>query len=595
MSAEIKVSDYIADQLFRSGCDVIFGVSGGASLHLLDSIQRHPSLKLITVHHEQTVAMAAEAYSRITGNIGVGIVTSGPGATNLVTGVAGAFYDSVRCLFITGQVSTFRKSTGLGVRQYGFQETPTADIFEHICKFVKSVGSSREVPTVMAEAVLAASAMRQGPVVIDIPDDIQRQFIEDDFCDSNRSVDFHHRYIDKNTTLAKDIIESLKCFLKDSLRPVVICGSGIAMSRCDEEFLKVLDFLEIPVALTWGSKSLVPSNRQYLLGTFGTHGSRIANHVIQQADLIISFGSRLDTKATGSPPDTFAPLAKKIMFDIDSNEFRKFNNKGLLIDQFFKIDFKDSEFKTVMKIMLKLELERGHWRNWQKYCQGILNFSETIDFSSKGIDPYVFVRELSNRAPNQCRVIIDTGCTIAWTMQAWSVSSGQSLFHDFNNTAMGWSIPATLASVLVLDDVPTICLVGDGSLMMSIGDLATITSQPKPSLIFLLNNSGYSMIKQTQEQWFESRYFASDTGTGIHFPDFKKLAESFGFTYYQIGDNEDLARVLSDKSIFGSHTFVEVMINPEARVIPQNRFGQPIDVMEPENKLLPYRNQTQDK
>jgi len=232
--------------------------------------------------------------------------------------------------------------------------------------------------------------------------------------------------------------------------------------------------------------------------------------------------------------------------------------------------------------MAELNLDWERHKGWMEYWISTKTFSEEHNVNPNFVEPYTFIRELSQRVPNPCRIILDTGCTVAWSMQSWLVSSGHMLFHDFNNTAMGWSIPATLASTLVPDSIPTICLVGDGSLMMTIGDLASISLQRKPTLIFLMNNSGYSMIKQTQEQWFESRYFASDDRTGLAFPSFALLAQSFGFAYRKIQNTKEVSKVIQDESLFTTHTFVEVMIDPEARVVPQNRFGHPIDVMEPE-------------
>lgn len=582
MITNAKVSDYIADCLFNNGCEVIFGVSGGASLHLLDSVQRHPGLKLITVHHEQTVAMAAEAFSRISRKLGVGIVTSGPGATNLVTGVAGAFYDSVPCLFISGQVSTFRKSTGLGVRQYGFQETPIVEIIKPISKLALSVDSAQEVPKALADLIGAALHGRQGPVLLDIPDDLQRQYINVlEWSEQNGQIQELTAVPDKSLDISR-AIQSLEIYLSESKKPVIVCGSGLMNSQYAETFLKILDRLCVPVALTWGAKSLIPWDREYLLGTFGTHGDRMANHMIQNSDLVVSFGSRLDTKSTGSPPSLFAPAARKLMFDVDKNESKKFVEKGLKIDEYFQVDFNNPEFGSFLGKMAELNLDWGRHKGWMEYWISTKTFSEEHNVNPNFVEPYTFIRELSQRVPNPCRIILDTGCTVAWSMQSWLVSSGHMLFHDFNNTAMGWSIPATLASTLVPDSIPTICLVGDGSLMMTIGDLASISLQRKPTLIFLMNNSGYSMIKQTQEQWFESRYFASDDRTGLAFPSFALLAQSFGFAYRKIQNTKEVSKVIQDESLFTTHTFVEVMIDPEARVVPQNRFGYAIDVMEPE-------------
>lgn len=577
---EVKVSDFIAEQLAINGCDLVFGVSGGASLHLLQSIIDHPSLRLITVHHEQSVAMAAEAYSRITGKIGVGVVTSGPGATNLTTGIAGAYFDSVPCLFLTGQVSTFRRSKGLGVRQYGFQETPTSQIFQSITKKVIEIEDSKQVMVAIPDAFLAAVDGRPGPVVIDIPDNLQREMIaipwDNHIIENSCAQDMY-------STSEKGIsnLTAIQNLIKNSMRPVIVCGWGIVLSKKEIEFLDLLDTWQVPVALTWGAKHLVPSDREYLLGTFGTHGNRTANRAVQESDLIISFGSRLDTKATGSPPDSFAPGAKKVVFDVDLHEIQKFKAKAVKIEEHVVVDFRSPVFLNVLKSLKATEWESLKANEWQTHIKKVLFHQEEYPSNSKYINPYNFFAELSVLAPSHCRIIVDTGCSIAWTMQSWQVKAGQSIYHDFNNTAMGWSIPASLASMSTRDYVPTICIVGDGSLMMTIGELATLQAQENSLVIFILNNSGYAMIKQTQDQWFNSKYFASDSSTGMAFPNYKLLAQAFGFKYLLIDKESDfgvLKEVLADNK---SKTIVEVLVDPLARVIPQNRFGNPINVMEP--------------
>lgn len=576
---KIKASILIADKLAENGCRVVFGVSGGASLHLLEAIVHHPDLSLVTVHHEQSVSMAAEAYSRITGRLGVGIVTSGPGATNLVTGVAGAFYDSVACIFLTGQVSTFRSAKGLGVRQYGFQETPTQEIFKSITKLSLEVQNIEEIAQIIDEAASFATSGRPGPVIIDIPDNLQRENIPIENSQIVKKTPDRSKELGSLTSNCN--LETLEFLFGYSRRPVFIAGWGVILSRRENLLLRLFDNWKIPVALTWGAKHLVPADRSYLLGTFGTHGSRSANKVIQNSDLLITFGTRLDTKSTGTPADSFARNAKKVMFDIDENEYSKFKNKGLNIDQFYKIDFRSQQFEHVIASMEAMNTNHISMGTWSQEVASHSSFQEKYPENPKFLNPYNFIENLSSAAPNFCRVIVDTGCSVAWTMQKWKVKFGQRIYHDFNNTAMGWSIPASVASTTTGDEVPTICIVGDGSLMMSVGDLSTLNSQDGPIVIFILNNHGYSMIKQTQEQWFSSNYFASDVNTGLSFPCFETLASAFGFNYESFSVRDSRISEKRLRNLMIKKTIVEVFIDPGARVIPQNRFGHPIDVMEP--------------
>jgi acetolactate synthase-1/2/3 large subunit len=575
-----KVATWIIDDLCEMGFQTFFVVSGGAALHLLHAIDQNKNAKLITVNHEQSVAMAVEAYSRISGQMAVGIVTSGPGATNLVTGVAGAYYDSIASLYITGQVATFRQSTGLGIRQYGFQETNVSDIFATITKKVLRVDSAISARQNLQNIIDIATQGRPGPVVLDIPDDIQREYLESEqdlrFGVENRSpnpVDFINDASEINNLIS------------ESKKPLLICGAGIGNLKFEDRafYLEFMDKLRLPVTLSWGAKSLVPYERKYLVGTFGTHGNRNANRAIQNSDLLLILGCRLDTKATGTPAKSFAPNATKIMIDLDINEYRKFEKFDLEIDVFIEMDFSHSSAKLFFDRIFdsrKNTLAREKWR-----IEAIQEIDERPFRNSKVeyVEPYEFIMQLAAEANENTRVIIDTGCAIAWTMQAWRVKEGQVLLHDFNNTAMGWSISASLASSIMDDDFMTICLVGDGSLMMGLPDLATLKKYGKRLIIFVLNNSGHSMIKQTQDQWFEGDYVASQN---LAFPNYEMLAKCHGLHYRYMDGTTDKLTESDLETLATQLSMVEVKIDPMARVVPQNRFGFPIDVMEPENEKL---------
>ena len=572
----VKVSDAIAEFISRMGTLDVFGVSGGASLHLLDSIRRHPALNLICVHHEQTVAMAAEAYSRLTNRLGVGITTSGPGATNLVTGIAGAFYDSVPCLFITGQVSTTRMKGELGVRQIGFQETPIVEIVQSITKLAITVNAPEEVLPTLKLALDAAVSGRPGPVLVDIPDNIQRMEILDEKYFGE--VQFHKIQVEGDFTEEFELFTEL---LSKSKKPIIVCGAGVRASKKYESIVKKIENANIPVALTWGAKDLFSGSNEMILGTFGTHGIRKVNIALEACDLVISIGSRLDLKATGSPASSFAPRAKKIMFDIDLQEIEKFKQFDLDIDLPICIDLASIQFDSFLEILSNFEFKIDPWRSELSALSNSLN-DEPRNFESAGVNPYRFITELSERVSGSTNVVIDTGCAIAWTMQEWRVKNGQRLIHDFNNTAMGWSIPATLASLLVSRERKTVCLVGDGSLMMALNDLPTISNNGAPVIIFLLNNGGYSMIKQTQDQWFEGEYFASSSITDLHFTNYELLSKANNFVYFKIENESEIYSTLNEVLRSDDPIFCEVVIQSDARVIPIVKFGKPNHLMDPE-------------
>ena len=573
----MKVSDAISDFISSMGTSRVFGVSGGASLHLLDSVNRNPHLTLICVHHEQTVAMAAEAYSRLSNEVGFGIVTSGPGATNLITGIAGAYFDSVPCVFISGQVSTTRMKGNLGVRQIGFQETPIVDIAKSITKFAYTVQTPEEVLPVLNQAWALAISGRPGPVIIDIPDDIQRMEIDSPKLGQYKSPS-------NSKTNQFDLSDTLASFLElihQSQKPIIICGAGIRNSRNVKSVVQKIEQANIPIALTWGGKDLFSATNEMVLGTFGTHGNRIVNSALNASDLVISIGSRLDLKATGSPVSTFAPSARKIMVDIDLNELRKFEGFGMKIDLPICLDISSSEFAIFMDNLASFDFQVDSWKS-EIVALKSKALQEPRAFSNHGVNPYDFITKLSKIVPANTNIVIDTGCAVAWTMQEWLVKEGQRLIHDFNNTAMGWSIPAAIASALSPIKRKTICIVGDGSLMMAQHDLSTLSMIGGPVVVFLLNNSGYSMIKQTQDQWFDGDYFASSSKVDLHFSDFELLAKANNFSYFKIADldgiDDQLHKILNDEV----KIFCEVVIQSDARVIPIVKFGKPNHQMDPE-------------
>ena len=573
----MKVSDAISDYISKKGTSRIFGVSGGASLHLLDSVNRHPGLTLVCVHHEQTVAMAAESYSRLSSEVGVGIVTSGPGATNLITGIAGAYFDSIPCVFITGQVSTTRMKGNLGVRQVGFQETPIVDIAKPVTKFAFTVLTPEEVLPTLNKAWALAISGRPGPVLIDIPDDIQRMEIKVPW----RNLTEHTLVMNDSQSHANEIVEQLLELLGSSHKPIIICGAGIRSSNNSDNVVRRIVQANIPVALTWGAKDLFPASDKMVLGTFGTHGNRVANTVLNSSDLIISVGSRLDLKATGSPVASFAPHAKKIMIDIDSSEIHKFEKFGMKIDLPICLDISSPEFDILLERLASFDFQVEPWKS------EILALKSTMPheprrFNNFGINPYEFINQLSKLAPGDSNVVIDTGCAVAWTMQEWLVKNGQRLIHDFNNTAMGWSIPAAIASALISTERLTICLVGDGSLMMAQHDLSTLSVSKGPVCIFLLNNGGYSMIKQTQDQWFDGDYFASSSNVDLHFTDFELLARANNFGYRRIENADEMVTQITSILEEQGLIFCEVIIQSDARVLPIVKFGKPNHQMDPE-------------
>lgn len=564
----MKLSDYVAEFLAQKGAKHVFAVAGGASLHLIDSVAKNPDLNYVCPHHEQAGSMAADAYSRLTGNIGVAIATSGPGATNMITGICCAYYDSVPVLYITGQVSTFRDKGDTGVRQIGFQETEIIPMVASITNYAVKINDSTRIRYELEKALYLAKNGRPGPVLIDLPDNLQREEIEPDKLEA----------FEPEVTPPLDCFSQLdKCLahIRSANRPVLILGWGIRLAKAESEVYKLIKKLGFPVVPTWATADFLPSDDPLYVGTFGTHGTRYANLAVQNSDLILSIGSRLDTKATGSPITTFARQAKKIVVDIDANELDKFSKFGLSMD--FLIQ---SDAKAFTKA-LNEKISNFDTQDYSSWLNSIANWKKKYPictksyYDQKRVNPYVFVKSLAEICKEGDTLLADTGCAVAWMMQAFEFKKDQRLFHDCNNTAMGWALPAGIAASLALGKKNVICVIGDGSLMMNIQELVTVINQGLPLKIFVLSNGGYSMIQQTQDQWLNCRYEGSSRKGGLVFPDFVELAKAHKFQTFRITKTRELNDGISSAIHSKGPVICNVEIDSTHRVVPQVKYGRP--------------------
>ena len=580
----------MAEFIARQGIRHVFVLTGGASVHLIDSIAKHPEVDFVCPQHEQAGAMAADAYARVTGNLGAAISTSGPGATNMVTGICSAFYDSVPVLYITGQVATFRNKGGTGVRQIGFQETEIVPMCRSITNYAVQVSSADDIRYELEKACFLAREGRPGPVLVDLPDDLQRAEVDPDSL---------HPFLLANSgdecSVSEEDVERCLQLLSSSRRPVVILGWGLHLAHAEKEVAEFLRLSGFPFAPTWGGADLMPSDDPQHVGTFGTHGTRHGNLAVQNADLILSIGSRLDTKATGSPPSTFAREARKIMVDVDPCELKKFEKMGVKIDQPLEADCRAFLRALLERLGAVRFQDISEWRERISSWKAKFPICPDEYYHEPGLQPYVFVKELSRACAADARLVIDTGCTVAWMMQAFEFKRGQRLYHDWNNTAMGWALPASIGASFATDKGTVVCVTGDGSLQMNIQELATVIRHQLPIKIFLVNNHGYSMIQQTQDQWLGSKFYASTVGGGLASPCFIDVARAYGFPVETVQSNSEVAETVEWALRKPGPVFCCLEIDPGFRVVPQVKFGRPNEDPEPllerkgflENMLVP--------
>jgi len=570
----MKLSDYVIDFFAKQGVEHNFIVSGGAVIHLIDSTANHSKMEYICAQHEQGGAAAADMYARVTRNLGITMTTSGPGATNIITSVCNAYFDSIPMICVTGQVARFRIKKSKKLRQKGFQETDVVSVFESITKYAKLVLDPLEIRYELEKAVYIAKEGRPGPVLLDIPDDLQRIEINPAFLRS---------FVPEKTispTLNREI-EHLIQIIEASNRPIIIYGAGIHCSKTENEAVDFARRYNIPVVLTWGGADLFAHSDELNMGCIGVCGPRSGNFAVQNADLVIAMGTRLSQLITGGKQDLFAPKAKKVMIDIDSEELTKFGSDTFMIDLPILSDL--SLFYLAMKSYQDpLKSDRfARWRalirSWEKkYPICPPEYYEIKD----RVSPYVFIKELSRECKEGDIIISDTGANLSWTMQAFETKPGQRIFSAWNNTPMGYSLPASVGAALGLKK-EIVCIIGDGGLMMSLEELGTVRRHNLPIKIFLFNNKGHGIQKQTIDTWLNSHYSAVDESTGLYFPDYKKIAEGFRLPFYRISVNQDIRTLIRKVLGHSGPVFCDLEIIENQKIVPMLKFGGGLEDLDP--------------
>ncbi len=571
----MKLSDFIAQFLVDQGIKHVFIVSGGAIIHSIDSIARHPDIDYICVQHEQTAGAAAEAYSRISGKLGTAMVTSGPGATNLTTSICNAYFDSVPALFICGQVTTFRLKSN-EVRQKGFQETNIVSIFQSITNYAAQVLNPLDIKYELEKAVHLATIGRPGPVVLDIPDDIQRTEIDP------KSLRSFFPHAPQNARNIQKEIEKIDAWIKEAQRPVLIYGAGIRIANAITEAQAFARHYHLPVLLTWSAKDIMIFNDDLNFGGLGVCGPRAGNFAAQNSDLVIAMGTRLSQMVTGGKQSLFAPNAKKIMIDLDNGELNKFNAHDFTLDLKVACDLKRF-FKSWSAHIKEKEPDAFlSWRNQIKQWHKQYPVCPPPKYKrTKDVDGHVFVKELSHQLKEGDVIIADTGANIAWTLQAIEIKKGQRLFSAWNHTPMGYSLPAAVGAALAGRNQEVIALIGDGGMMMCLYELATIKRYQLPVKVFIFNNRGHSIQKQTIDTWLHSNYVAVNEETGLSFPDFVKLAESFGLPATTISNHSHIKEVIRQTLSMAGPVVCNVEIDPDQKIEPMLKYGAGLEDLDP--------------
>lgn len=570
----MKLSDYVIEFMAQRGTTHVFGMSGGAAVHLFDSASKHPHIDYVCSQHEQSAAMSADGYARVSGKMGVAITTSGPGATNLLTGTCCSFFDSIPTLMITGQVSTHRLKRKHKIRQLGFQETDVLSIFKSVTKFATQLERADDIRRSLEEAWYWAFEGRPGSVLIDLPDDLQRAEVKPD-----EMLGFTPPALTENLIDFDIIIERLNSLITQSLRPVIILGGGLSTPRIDGDLGKLLNMLDIPVLQTWAGIDLLEYDHPLRVGPFGVYGPRVGNFTVQNSDLLICLGTRLSQNVTGGLLETFARNARIVMIDADSGELDKFDGRG--INVYLRVKAKLQEFVTrwVQTISHPLKINIQSWNDqivhWQKSLPNETQSNE--QGATQKIKPYDFVKKLSNFIAKNEVVFADTGGNLTWTCNGIEIKDGQRLISAWNNTPMGYSLPAAIGASVLDKQRPVTCIIGDGGLMICLAELATLPHYSLPIKVIVFDNQGHAIQKQTLETWLNGNYVAVDPSSGLSFPPIAATARAMGLSVIEINTADEIIPRLSDVYSMDGPILCNVKIDPEQRLFPVLKFGSALE------------------
>lgn len=536
---KVKLSAWVADKLVEHGIRDVFMLTGGGAMHLNHSIGTHEKLKTTFCHHEQALAMAAEAYTRLTQRLAVVNVTSGPGGTNAITGVYGAYVDSIGMLVISGQVKieTTVRHTGLPLRQYGDQELDIEPIVTPITKYAAMVTDPLRIRYELEKAIYLATSGRPGPVWLDIPLDVQAAMIDRD----QLAPGFDPAELDepwKKTDLdaaARQIIERLQ----QAERPVVFAGGGVRISGAHAQFLELVDKLGIPVVTGWNAHDVIWNDHPLYCGRPGTIGDRAGNMVTQSADFLLVLGSRLNIRQVSYNWNSFARAAFKAWVDIDPVELQKPNVKP---DLPICSDLSDLLPRLIAAAPDEPTAKQKDWLAWARERSARFPIVLPEYRTNEQCHPYVAMEALFDRLGEDEVVVTGNGSACVVSFQTAKLKRGQRLWTNSGCATMGYDLPAAVGICTARGhDKRVICIAGDGSIMMNIQEMQTIAGYNLPVKVVLLNNSGYVSIFQTHRNFFNGVEVGGGPKSNVTFPDFSKVSGAFGFAYSRAEKHEELS------------------------------------------------------
>jgi len=560
----MKLSDYVMRFVAEQGVQHVFMLPGGGAMHLNDSLGRCAGVEFVSVQHEQAAALAAEAYARVTNKLGVAMVTSGPGGTNSVTGVAAAWLDSTPVLFISGQVKRADIRSDQQLRQLGVQEIDIVSIVKPITKYAVTILDPQTIRFHLEQAVHLARSGRPGPVWIDIPLDVQAAQVDEE---SLKGFAPDEQDTSSKVANIRELVARTIQMLNGSTRPVILVGNGVRLAGGENLFREAVDALEVPVLTTRLGVDLLPASHPLCFGMPGGIAARSANFTLQNSDLLLAIGSRLDMQMMAYAPERFARAARKVMVNIDAADIRKL---GKLIELGVQADA-----KLFLSELLSLRSElkppdRTVWlercRNWQARYP-FVQAEQRLQRS--GISMYAFSELLADLLCEGDVVLPgSSGFAAEIFLTAFKCKLGQRVFHNKGTGAMGLAQPAAIGACLGSGRKRTICVDGDGGFTMNIQELETIRRLYLPVKFFIVNNNGYASIRASQGNYFKL-LVGADATSGLTLPDFMKVARAYGLPARRISSPETLAEEL--KIVLGEPgpAICEIVVLPDEPRIPR--------------------------
>ena len=545
-----RLADYVADFLVNHGVEDCFSVVGGGAMHLNDALGHKEGLKVTYNHHEQACAIAAEAYARLDNRIAAVCVTTGPGGTNALTGVVGGWLDSIPMFIISGQVRydttaryAMKFTDGMPLRAMGDQEYDIVKSVTPMTKYAVMIEDPKQIRYALEKAWHLAITGRPGPVWIDIPVNFQGGYIETEELEGYDSTEDDALLPPKvNEQTIQTVLEKIRM----AKRPVFHAGYGIRLSGGYEVFRKVAEKLNIPVVTYWNAVDLIEDDNELYCGRAGNMGDRPGNWAIQNADLILAIGTRISIRQVGYNWKTWARAAEVIMVDIDQAEMKK---PTLHVEMPIWADAKD--FLNRMNESIGQEYPVNRSKEWLTTCQRWKKEYPAVlprqwEENGKTANVYAFVRYLSSRLPENSLTAVSNGACCVVGNQAYVIQKGSRMANNSAVASMGYGLPAAIGTCIGGGRRTTICLEGDGSIMINLQELQTVLTNRLPIKLFLINNNGYHSIRITQNNLFKKH---SKIGIGpesgdLSFPEFKKIAEAFGYSYYCASSNKEMKEVV---------------------------------------------------